>query len=117
MPYQSILDGLVRPGNGVRAALLVDSEGESVLQSGQADGRHRLIGAYQGIALSAARRTGERYEVGEIRYMLCRYATNDVILRPLKDGYFLIVSVEPEGNLGRALHQSELAQEKMNEAL
>ena len=117
MPYQAILDNLVRPGTGVDAALLVDSEGERVLQAGRADGRHRLIGAYQGIALSAARRTGERYEVGDIRYMLCRYEGGDVILRPLKDGYFLIIAIERAATLGLVLHDSERAQDRVNEVL
>jgi predicted regulator of Ras-like GTPase activity (Roadblock/LC7/MglB family) len=117
LPYQKILDGLIRPGAGVDAALLVDSEGERVLQAGRADNRHRLIGAYQGIALSAARRTGERYEVGDIRYMLCRYEGGDVILRPLKDGYFLIIAIERAANLGVVLHHSEKAQDHMNEVL
>ena len=117
MPYQSILDGLTRPDSGVEAALLVDSEGEGVLHSGRVDSRHRLIGAYQGIALSAARRTGDRYPVGDIRYMLCRYEGAVVILRPLKDGYFLILAVGSSANLGKVLYQSEAAQVRMNEAL
>jgi predicted regulator of Ras-like GTPase activity (Roadblock/LC7/MglB family) len=117
LPYQSILDGLTGPGSGVEAALLVDSEGEGALHSGRVDRRHRLIGAYQGIALSAARRTGDRYPVGDIRYMLCRYQGAIVILRPLKDGYFLVLAVDPRANLGRVLYESEAAQARMNEAL
>jgi predicted regulator of Ras-like GTPase activity (Roadblock/LC7/MglB family) len=117
LPFQSILDGLALAGSGVSAVLLVDSEGESVLQAGKSDGRHRLIGAYQGIALSAARRTGERFPVGDIRYMLCRYDGGDIILRPLKDGYFLVIALEPMASVGQVLHRSQGAQDRLNEAI
>lgn len=117
MPYQAVLDGLVRAVPGVQAALLLDSEGEVVVEAGARDDRMRLIGAYQGIALAAARRTSERYAGGPLAYMLCSYAWGHVIARPLRDGYYLVLSLGPDGAVGVGLHRSEQAQERLNEEL
>jgi predicted regulator of Ras-like GTPase activity (Roadblock/LC7/MglB family) len=117
MPFRSILDGLVRSGRGVRGALMLDCEGERVLESGEAGYRHHLIGAYQGLALENARRTNDRYQAGSVECMVCRYTDGSIILRPLKDGYYLIVSLAADADVPRAVHLSEGAQQRMNEAL
>jgi predicted regulator of Ras-like GTPase activity (Roadblock/LC7/MglB family) len=110
MPYQSLLDSLVRSVAGATGALLLDSEGEPVVESGARDHRHRLIGAYQGIALAKLRRIGERFETGALRFLLCRYVEGTVVLRPLKDGYYLVLSLADGGNLGQGLRRSEQTQ-------
>jgi predicted regulator of Ras-like GTPase activity (Roadblock/LC7/MglB family) len=84
---------------------------------GERDERQRLIGAYQGIALARARELDGRYATGEIHHVLCRYSGGHVILRPLKDGYYLVVSLSPSANVGLGLFRSAESQERMNEAL
>lgn len=116
MPYQRLLDGLVSLP-GAQGALLLDAEGERVVEAGARDHRHRLIGAYQGIALTKVRRTAERYRLGPVRHLVCRYDWGTVILRPLKDGYYLILSLAPEAAVGPAVFHTERAQEEMNQAL
>jgi hypothetical protein len=117
MPYQRILDDLIGSVDGY-AALLLDGEGEVAIQAGSRDERHRLIGAYQGIGLATARRTLAKYGGGDpIRYMLCRYAAAIVILRPLKDGYFLVLSLPVDGRVAEGLHLTEKAQERLNREL
>jgi predicted regulator of Ras-like GTPase activity (Roadblock/LC7/MglB family) len=117
MPYQSLLDQLARDVDGVLAALLLDSEGEVAVESGAPNDRHRLIGAYQGIALTLARKTNARHGVGGIRLITCRYRWGQVILRPLKDGYYLVVSLSSEVQLARGIDGSALVQERLNAAL
>jgi predicted regulator of Ras-like GTPase activity (Roadblock/LC7/MglB family) len=116
MPYQRILDELVRMVDA-QGALLLDSEGEVVVQGGARDYRHRLIGAYQGLALAAARRSLAPHGVGNIEYILCRYDGANLILRPLKDGYYLVLSLAPDGRVGEGLHHSARAQETLNQEL
>ena len=96
MPYQQILEDLVRSVRGAEGALLLDAEGEVVVQAGSRDFRHRLIGAYQGIALQVARRIGRRHGAGEIASLTCRYAEASVVLRPLKDGYYFVLALRPD---------------------
>ena len=49
-----------------QAALLLDAQGEVVVEAGARDERHRLIGAYQGIGLAMAQRTTARHAAGRI---------------------------------------------------
>lgn len=114
MPYRVLLESLVRSVRGARAALMLDPVGEVVLAAGEQGDRHRLIAAYQGIALAAARRTFERHAAGGIHYMLCRYDAGHIILRPLKDGYYLVISLSADGDLAHGVHCSEDAQARMN---
>lgn len=106
MPYQAMLDDLVGRLGGAPAALLLDSEGEVVVESGLRDERHRLIGAYQGIALAATRRILDRYDAGRPGLVVCRYARRNVILRPLSHGYYLVLALAPEAGLAQALRRS-----------
>jgi predicted regulator of Ras-like GTPase activity (Roadblock/LC7/MglB family) len=117
VPYQSLLDGLVRDVSGALGALLLDATGEVVVQAGANDERHRLIGAYQGIALQRAQTTHDRLEVGAIDHILCRYASGHVILRPLKDGYYLVMSLSPGANVGQGLWRSALVRDRMNDEI
>lgn len=117
MPYQSLLDRLVQGVDGAQCALLLDSEGEVVVEAGAGGERHRLIGAYQGIALTRVRDTGERYDSGPIDHILCRYFFGHVILRPLKDGYYLVMSMAPDANVGQGLFHSAEARDRMNAEL
>ncbi len=117
MPYQRLLEELVRGVRGAQGALLLDATGEVVVEAGAKDDRHRLIGAYQGIALTLAHRTSARYAVGSIGHICCRYAWGHVVLRPLRDGYYLVLSVAAEGSLGEAVYRSAATQDKMNAEL
>jgi predicted regulator of Ras-like GTPase activity (Roadblock/LC7/MglB family) len=117
MPYQSLLDGLMRAVPGGRGALLLDQTGELVLASGSPDHSQHLLGAYQGIALAALLKVAARYQVGAVEYVLCRYQNGHVILRPLRDGYYLVFSLRPDADVPRGLRHSALAQSRLNQVL
>jgi len=114
VPYLVVLQRLLQAVAGAQAALLLDSQGEVVVEAGAHDDRHRLIGAYHGIALAMVQRATERYDVGSLHHILCRYAWGSVILRPLKDGYYLLVSLTPAASLAAGVHHSARAQEILN---
>ena len=116
MPYKAILEDLVRSAR-VEGALLLDSSGELVIAAGAAEARHRLIGAYQGIVLGQAQRMAGRHALGEVRYMLFRHGLGTVIVRPLKDGYYLVVSLSDETDVARCLHRSGAVQARLNQEL
>ena len=117
MPYKAILEDLVRSVDRVEGALLLDPTGELVTASGGVGVRHQLIGAYQGIVLAHAQRLALRHALGDVRYLLWRHGGGSVIVRPLKDGYFLVVSLPPEGDVARGVHRSAVVQERLNEEL
>jgi predicted regulator of Ras-like GTPase activity (Roadblock/LC7/MglB family) len=116
VPYQVILEELVRSAR-VEGALLLDSSGELVIAVGAAEPRHRLIGAYQGIVLGHAQRMAGRHALGAVRYMLWRHEGGAVIVRPLKDGYYLVVSLTEGADVARCLHRSGAVQERLNHEL
>ena len=96
---------------------MLDSTGEVVAEAGASDERHRLIGIYQGIVLAAARRALDRFPSGDIQYVLTRYEEHTVILRPLRDGYYVVVTLGPGADVARGIRRSAAAQDRMNEAM
>lgn len=86
-------------------------------QAGTSDERHRLVGIYQGILLAAARRALHPLRSGDLRYVLTRYEAETLILRPLRDGYYVVVSLGPGADVARGVHHSATAQDRMNEAI
>ncbi len=114
MVFQSVLSALCRSIEGVQGALLLDAAGEVVVESRTGDERLRLIGAYHGIALAAARRATERYATGAIEYLVSRHASGTVVSRPLKDDYYLILSLARDAPVAVAIHRSAQAQREIN---
>jgi predicted regulator of Ras-like GTPase activity (Roadblock/LC7/MglB family) len=103
---------------GAEGALLLDSEGEIVVQAGSGSFRHRLIGAYQGIALSVARRIGARHGAGAVEALTCRYSEAALVLRPLKDGYYFVLALAPGAVfLAEAVRRSQSAQSLIDREL
>jgi predicted regulator of Ras-like GTPase activity (Roadblock/LC7/MglB family) len=87
------------------------------MESGTRDDRHRLVGAYQGIALGEAQRAAARHGGGPIRELVSRYEQGDVILQPLKDGYYLILVLGPGASLALSRHLLGPAQARMQREL
>ena len=114
MVYQSVLTKLCDAVRGSQGAIMLDGGGEIVVEAGAPDDRLRLIGAYQGIAFAAVKRTAERYGTGRIESLVSRYAWGAVILRPLNDDYYFVLAVGPEASVGLAVHRSLEAQAVLN---
>jgi predicted regulator of Ras-like GTPase activity (Roadblock/LC7/MglB family) len=117
MPYRKLLEGLVGSVHGARAALLLDDVGEVVLEAGEHADRHRLIAAYQGIALATAQRALTRLAGGGLQYLVGRYQAGHVIVRPLKEDFFLVISLASDANLAHGIHRSAETQQRMNAEL
>ena len=117
MPYLAILERLLAAVPGSLGALLLDQAGELVVLAGLADMRHKLIGAYQGIALATARRTAARYPTGALTELVCRYEDGTLILRPLVDDYYLVLSLSPEASVARGLRFARDAQAALDAEL
>ena len=109
MLYVPVLEDLLASVRGAHAALMLDSEGEVVVEAGDKQWRHRLIGAYESISLGTIQKIVERHRMGALDYVVRRHATGSVILRPLKDGYYLLVSLRPEAPIAQAIHRSAAA--------
>lgn len=117
MPFQGLLEGLVRSVDGAQGVVMMDASGEVVFEAGDRDERHRLIGAYQGIALMRLKSAETRCDTGQVLHVHCRYSHGQVILRPLKDGYYLVMSLALRANLGQALFRSAEMQRRLDKEL
>lgn len=117
MPFQGLLEGLVRSVDGAQGVVMMDASGEVVFEAGDRQERHRLIGAYQGIALVRLKSAERRCDTGHVRHVHCRYANGQVLLRPLKDGYYLVMSLTLHANLGQAVYRSAEAQRSLDKEL
>ncbi len=117
MPFQGLLQRLVVSVSGAQAVALMDASGEVVFLAGDRHERHRLIGAYQGIALTRLRGASASRATGPLRHVHSRYSDGQVIVRPLKDGYYLVLSLRPDANLGQALHRSAETQQRLDAEL
>ncbi len=117
MPYRRILEALLARVPGSRTALLLDAQGEVVVGAGDLDERHRLIGAYQGIALSMAMRTAGRFGTGSVRTLAWRYGGGAIILSTLRDGYYLVLSVGPTSLVALAQRHCEDARRELDEEI
>ena len=102
---------------GARAALLLDATGEVVMESGMRDDRLRLVGAFQGIALGGAQRAAARHDVGPVRELVSRYEQGYVMLRPLKDGYYLVLLLGPRASVALGRHLLGPTQARMKREL
>jgi hypothetical protein len=91
--------------------------GEVVAEAGAPDERRLLIGVYQGIALSAARRALGPRRAEDIQYVLTRYEAETLILRPLRDGYYVVVTLGRGADVALGVRRSATAQDRMNEAI
>jgi predicted regulator of Ras-like GTPase activity (Roadblock/LC7/MglB family) len=117
VPYRRILESLLARVAGGRTALLLDAQGEVVVGAGDLGERHRLIGAYQGIALGMASRTADRFEAGEVRSLVWRHAEGSVVLSTLKDGYYLVVALGPGSLPAVAVRHCEEARARLDEEI
>jgi predicted regulator of Ras-like GTPase activity (Roadblock/LC7/MglB family) len=117
VPYRRILEELLSRVKGATSALLLDAQGELVVGAGSLDERQRLIGAYAGISLGMALRGVEHQEAGRIRQLLWRHERGSVVLCPLKDGYYLVLSLGPHALLAAGVHHAEEAHRRLDEEI
>jgi predicted regulator of Ras-like GTPase activity (Roadblock/LC7/MglB family) len=117
VPYRRILEALLALVPGSRTALLLDAQGEVVVGAGELDERHRLIGAYQGIALGMAARTASRFGGGAVRTIVSRHERGAVMLATLREGYYLILSLGPRALVAVAQRHCDDACRKLDEEI
>jgi predicted regulator of Ras-like GTPase activity (Roadblock/LC7/MglB family) len=93
MIFQKILDALLACLEGFQAAVLLDSEGETVVASHRAGDQHshRVIGAYQGIYLRDLARAFARCGLGEIDQFMLDLGESRIFTETLRDGYYVVL--------------------------
>jgi len=107
VPFRRILLDLLQSIHGSLGALLLDWEGESVEAVTERpldadDHDLKVIGAYQGIFLTRLKKLCDDIDVGSPHRFKLELSGTTVMSCDLKDGYYLVLIVEPGTNEGVA---------------
>lgn len=108
--FKEILKKMVDAVPGARGAVFADWEGESVehYYSGP-EYDIKLVGAHQGILLNIMGEVSTGCGLGGVRCMLVTTGKGKLLVRPVKDGYYLAMLLGPSASGGLAMRAAETA--------
>lgn len=116
--FEKILRDLLATTPGSIGAIVLDHEGESlqfwtdrVFDVGP-EGL-KAIGAYQGIYFAELRRICDRLEAGRPERFTTDFANAKVISCDLKDGYFVVLILEPSSSEALAWHHLRSSRQRL----
>jgi predicted regulator of Ras-like GTPase activity (Roadblock/LC7/MglB family) len=106
MSFDKLLENLVENVYGARGAVFLDHDGEVVQRylAHKSVSELDLIGAYHGITLTTCRKFSDEIEMGQIEFMICQYKEATCLLKTLNEGYFVLLALSPQGNIGQAMY-------------
>jgi hypothetical protein len=110
MPYRDVLKRLFEKVEGAIGVGFVAQDGEAVQLEGQLDL------AYQGILLQDLNRI-HRNPKTNLRLVLSIHQSYTVVIKPLLDDYFLVLTLKGKRSLHKALRHLEQAAEELNQEL
>lgn len=112
--FAKILQELVGHLPGARGAVFLDWEGEAVdAFSSMSESGIRLFGAHWGIVFKQAKLMFDKLKLGTTSEVLIRLEDLQVIIRRVADDYIVVLSLDADSNLGRALRLMNLAEAKL----
>ena len=108
--FQRILQKMVVSTEGALGAIFADFEGEAVEVAAErpfeADVHDlRVVGAYQGIAMSQLKEVCAKSGIGKPVRFGIDFTTLHVLSCDLKDGYYIVLVLDPTANEGVAWRQ------------
>ena len=104
MSFQKILQPLIKDVEGAIAVIFVDADGEAIDHYSRIPEYDiRLLGAYKSIIIKNIQETSDRLELGSIREIVIFLDEAVLILSPVSEGYFLLLFMQPESNLGKGI--------------
>lgn len=118
MAFQRILRRLLVSTNGALGAIFADFEGEAVEvvteRPFEADDHDlRVVGAYQGIAMMRLKELCTRARIGTPKRFAIDFTTVHVLSCDLKDGYYVVLILDPTANEGLAWRQLEKCRDEL----
>ena len=116
--FERILRELLATTPGAIGAIVLDREGESVqfwtdrIFDIGPDGL-RAVGAYQGIYLADLKRICDRVGAGALERFAIDFDNSRVLTSELRDGYYVVLIMEPSANEGVAWHRLAAAHQRL----
>lgn len=111
MPFKAILKNLVENTPGATGAILLDDEGEAVADfSKSADIDLPAIGAHKGIVLNLTRDALLNLkQTNGVKTIAISTEFARIALATIKEGYYLVVTLERTKPMGRVFFESKKA--------
>jgi hypothetical protein len=117
MPYSRLLKRILENVEGAVGVGFVDYEGETVQLAGRLqDYAHRVHLAHQSILLQNVSRIHQKYQES-LSLLTCVCQDLTWVIKPLKSGYCLVVTLNHRKNLSKAAHYLEEAARELNQEL
>lgn len=118
MPFKGILGGLVDSVAGANGALLADWEGEAVDQATSLDVyRLQVIGAHTGVILTHVREVLRRLAGGEPKEFVIAAKRMRIVILPVTQEYFLVLTLDRDAALGRALFEARRCARRLRDEI
>ena len=118
MAFQRILRRLIVSTKGAIGAIFADFEGEAVevvterpFEAGDHD--LRVVGAYQAIAMTRLKELCAKARIGTPQRFAIDFTTLHVLSFDLKDGYYVVLILDPSANEGMAWRQLEKCRDEL----
>ncbi len=103
MPFKNLLQGMLDQLPGAVGAIIADWEGEAVDQVARMDDFEiKVIGAHEGIILTQLRQALQRLDGGALEEVQIHFEHGKVLIAPLSEDYFLVLTIEPDVMIGKA---------------
>ena len=104
MSFQNILQPLIKEVDGAIGIIFVDADGEAIDHYSRIPEHDmKLLGAYKSIIIKNIQETSNRLELGSIREIVIFLDEAVLILSPVSEGYFLLLFMQPQSNLGKGI--------------
>ena len=108
-----ILEDLVASENGVRAAIFLDGEGETIAQSGDRNFEVQLIGAWKEIHLDRIKAISKKMKFGDVRAVFFSLDKGRELVVPVADEYCLVLLLSIYADFQTALIGAGSAGERL----
>lgn len=106
---ETILKNLIASVKGAQAAIFMDGDGESIIQTGEAVIDMKLLGAWKEIHLDHIRDITERIGLGRVRAVLFSLEEGNVLIAPVRGEYSLMLFMSSFSDIQDALKKLEEA--------
>ena len=117
--FREILQDLVEKTDGAVAGLLMASDGISIDQYSKGDGPFDIesVGMEYSVVLKGIQRAAEMLDTGTTDEVSVKSERLTTVVRLLSEEYFVALTLEPGGNIGKARYLLRVSAPKLIENL
>lgn len=124
MPFERILKDLAS-ASGASGAAMVDHEGEIVATAGDGSADLALLGAHHAVVIDHVKEASSRLDIAgrgagaedQLDCMTVSTKGARLVLKQIKEGYFILLLMDRGANTARALYQAGKSADRIREEM